>query len=493
MDNKKNESNKGDFDLVKEILNKGMRLTPEAIELVGAIENKKEIFESIIEGEFTIITKDDLESIIAEYEKVPEPKVEIKRSSDFEPIAKDYSPRLKFYPEKDVTNKSRCTGKPEDFILYFRNRLSATKDLFKSRISDRPLVGIKDIKKYQNETIRIIGMVIDKRSSKKDNYVIEIEDEEDSILVIATKSDEEAYKAAEQVVEDDIIMFEGRPYSSIFITKEIIWPDLPAIKEKKTIREDLAVAYISDLHLGSKFFFEKEFHKFLSWLNGNEDDKELAGKIKYLIVGGDIVDGIGIYPKQEEELVVRDIYKQYEIFSDLMEQIPDYIKIISIPGNHDAVRRAQPQPAIPEELLKGKIINLGSPSWVDIEGFKHLLYHGDSLDSIISALPTCDYFHPEIPMIELLKRRNLSPIYGKNVIVPEPKDYLMIDEVPDILHMGHIHKNGYSFYRGTHVINSGTFQDITDNQLKQGHTPTPGIVPILSLRTGDVLHKKFVS
>lgn len=99
-----------------------------------------------------------------------------------------------------------------------------------------------------------------------------------------------------------------------------------------------------------------------------------------------------------------------------MEQIPDYIKIISIPGNHDAVRRAQPQPAIPEELLKGKIINLGSPSWVDIEGFKHLLYHGDSLDSIISALPTCDYFHPEIPMIELLKEEIYLPYMEKMLL-----------------------------------------------------------------------------
>ena len=30
---------------------------------------------------------------------------------------------------------------------------------------------------------------------------------------------------------------------------------------------------ISDLHIGSKFFMEKEFQSFLEWLNGNDRDR----------------------------------------------------------------------------------------------------------------------------------------------------------------------------------------------------------------------------
>ncbi|MFA5382942.1 MAG: DNA-directed DNA polymerase II small subunit [Candidatus Micrarchaeia archaeon] len=480
-------------EFIQEILNKGMRLTPEALELVEKIENKKNTLNLLIEGNFKIITKDDIESIISEYEKIPEPEVEIRRSDSFEPIAKEYSPRIRLYPDKDITNNSRCTGKPEDFVAYFRSRMSMMKSLLHERMGENPIIKISDLRKRPNEGVRLIGMIVEIRTSQKGNLILEVEDEEDIGLVIVTKSDKDLFDLASKITLDDILLFDGKVYNGLLMAKEINWPDIPIMKEKKKIEEDLAVAYLSDLHVGSRFFLEKEFNKFLDWLNGNERDKELAGKIKYISISGDIADGIGAYPGQEEELIVKDIYKQYEIFSDLMEKVPDYIKIIVSPGNHDAVRRAQPQPQISDELLKGKgMLKVGSPSWVDLEGFKHLIYHGDSLDSIISSLSNCDYAHPEIPMIELLKRRNLSPIYGKNVIVPEKKDYLMIDEVPDILHMGHIHKNAYSVYRGVHIINSGTFQERTEFQIKQGHIPTPGIVPILLMKTGEVIHKKFI-
>lgn len=479
-------------EFIKEISDKGMRLTPEAIEVILKIDEVKHIFDTLVKEEVTIITKEDIEGILASHEKIPEPKVEIKRSNLFKPIAKEYSSNIQVYPDKDITNKSRCTGKTEDFVAYFRNRMLMTKSLLSERRGDRPIIRIGELKDKPNLDVRVIGMVVEKRDSKKGNLVIEIEDEKDIGLVIIMKNDEQTYPLVEKIVLDDILLFEGRVYNGILIAKEIIWPDLPVIHEKKTIDEDLAVAYLSDLHVGSNLFMEKEFDKFLDWLNGNGENKELAGKIKYISISGDIVDGIGVYPGQEEELIVKDIYKQYEIFSELIEKVPDYVKIIVGPGNHDAVRRAQPQPQIPKELLTGKAIKVGSPAWIDLEGFKHLIYHGDSLDSIISSLSNCDYVHPEIPMIELLKRRNLSPIYGKNPIVPEQKDYLFIDEIPDVLHMGHVHKNGYSIYRGTHVINSGTFQERTNFQIKQGHVPTPGIVPILLMKTGEVIHKKFL-
>jgi len=88
--------------------------------------------------------------------------------------------------------------------------------------------------------------------------------------------------------------------------------------------------------------------------------------------------------------------------------------------------------------------------------------------------------------IELLKRRHLSPVYGENPIVPERHDYLFINEVPDILHYGHVHHNGYANYRGTTIINAGTWQDTTDYALKQGHLPTPCQLPIYNVRSGNL-------
>jgi len=52
-----------------------------------------------------------------------------------------------------------------------------------------------------------------------------------------------------------------------------------------------------------KQFLPREFEKFVSWLRGevgDEKQKDIARKTKYIIVLGDIVDGVGIYPEQEK-------------------------------------------------------------------------------------------------------------------------------------------------------------------------------------------------
>lgn len=84
-------------------------------------------------------------------------------------------------------------------------------------------------------------------------------------------------------------------------------------------------------------------------------------------------------------------------------------------------------------------------------------------------------------------------MYGGNLIIPEKVDYFVIEEEPDVLHCGHVHKNGYANYRGTLVINSGTFQDRTEYQVKQGHVPTPAIVPVYEAKYGKLKSIDFKS
>jgi DNA polymerase II small subunit len=89
-------------------------------------------------------------------------------------------------------------------------------------------------------------------------------------------------------------------------------------------------------------------------------------------------------------------------------------------------------------------------------------------------------------MVEYLKRRNLVPTYGSDGIAPESRDYLSITRIPDILHCGHVHTNGYAVYHGVSVINSGTFQGKTKYQEELGHVPTPARVPIMNLSSGEL-------
>jgi DNA polymerase II small subunit len=181
------------------------------------------------------------------------------------------------------------------------------------------------------------------------------------------------------------------------------------------------------------------------------------------------------------------------MFDDFIGDLPDYVEVIVSPGNHDAVRRGEPQPALGKDLISCDVTSIGNPSNVTIEGFKHLIYHGSSIDSMIANIPGSSYAHPEKVMVEYLRRRHLSPVYGGNLIIPENVDYMVIEDPPDIFHAGHVHKNGYTQYRGTLVINSGTFQDRTDFQIKQGHIPTPALVPVFEMKSGRLHTLDFKS
>ena len=65
----------------------------------------------------------------------------------------------------------------------------------------------------------------------------------------------------------------------------------------------------------------------------------LDDDINYLVIAGDVVDGIGIFPGQDKELAISDIYEQYEKAAQYLNAVPKHIKIIISPGNHDAVRQ----------------------------------------------------------------------------------------------------------------------------------------------------------
>ncbi|MEM3362521.1 MAG: DNA-directed DNA polymerase II small subunit [Candidatus Anstonellaceae archaeon] len=419
-------------------------------------------------------------------------EVEIVRADKFKPIAKEYSPRIKIVEQECQTINS--LGTVETFVSYFRDRLEQQRSILSNRQSNLPIVRLDQLSKYSGQDVRIIGMVYDKRLTSKGNLLVELEDEYGQARVVVPSS-ENCFREAQGIIRDDIIAIDGRVLENMFIAKNILWPDISVLKSFPQCQEDLAIVYLSDLHFGSRYFLEKPFKRFLRWLEGKEGNEQLASKVKYIIIAGDLVDGIGVYPSQEDDLLIKDIFEQYREFEKAIEQIPDYISVIIGPGNHDAVRRAEPQPKIDKSLLDNKndsFILINSPAIVKIEELTHLIYHGTSLDSLISNIPGMSYAKPELAMKEILKRRHLSPIYGDNLIVPSSKDFMLIKLEPDVLHMGHIHKNAAEKYRGVLMINSGTYQDRTDYQIKMGHVPTPAITPVLEIKSAQLSHLKFL-
>ena len=282
---------------------------------------------------------------------------------------------------------------------------------------------------HSSGTVNLIGMVTDKKPSRG-GYAIKfsLDDQTGEIDVIVRNDDRnfKTYESMNHLIKDEVVFVSGFLKvdmsfgSRILFANKIIWPDIPMGHKSHIPSCPVSFALLSDLHIGSDNFLENVFSRFTRYLNGEigtARDQEEAGKIKYVIVCGDLVDGIGIYADQINELEITDIYKQYEKAAELFAQIPDYVKIIYIPGNHEPVRKAIPHPAVPSKysqpFLDLGVTSLGDPSLIDLHGIQFLLYHGDGIIDMNNNIPGLLSNKPADTMREMLRCRHLSPTFGK--------------------------------------------------------------------------------
>lgn len=390
---------------------------------------------------------------------------------------------------RDVTGKSTCEGTLDDFSRYFASRLAMIGPMLRAR---RELVGSVDIARAKKLTreVRFIGMVADVRATKKGDRVLEVEDETDTAPVFISQTSD-LFK--DPVLPDEVIGVVGRPTEKgLIIAEQVVRPDILTPRAFPATKDAVSVAFISDVHVGSKTFLRQKWDAFTAWMNGTD---EVAQSIKYLVLAGDVVDGIGVYPRQEEELAIDDIFAQYEEVARLLGAIPDHVNMILLPGNHDAVRPAEPQPALPQDVAKlfdSNVTFVGNPCSFTVHGVRILAYHGRSLDDFVYSLPGMSYARPLDGMREMLRRRHLAPLYGgKTPIAPEAEDYLVIDEVPDVFVAGHVHAVGMDEYKGVKIVNASTWQAQTSYQKMHNIIPQPARVPILNLGTGRGTIKEF--
>ncbi len=374
-------------------------------------------------------------------------------------------------------------GTVDDFKNLFQDRFRRLTRFLRMRIQ---LHNATDIKYLENGKVSVIGMVSDWKITSNGNLMFTLEDMTGQVKCF--------YNDEGVVLNDEIIGVVGT-YSderNMIYVDEIIRPGILPVNHDRRIREPISVAIISDVHIGSKTFLRKRWEKFIAWLKGGKDGAE---SIKYLIIGGDLVDGIGVYPNQERELEITDIFKQYEALAKYINDLPDYIKVIMIPGNHDIVRIAEPQPPLPEEIEKmfnGNVMLLSNPAALSIHGYKFLIYHGASLNNIVELVPGMSYEKINDAMKLLLEMRHLSPIYGEKVpLAPLHRDFLVIDTRPDVFITGHVHTFSYQKYKGVHLVNASTWQAQTLYQKMMNFKPDPGKVAVLELHTDSMLHYNF--
>ena len=400
----------------------------------------------------------------------------------------------------DVQKKKEVS----DFVDYFRARYNSLKNLLMSRPGLHNVISINRVlNRNGKEKVALIGLVKDKSVSKNGNILLTLEDMTGEIKVLVNKNKSELFESANDVQLDEVIGVVGTNSDKIVFVNAVLFPDIPINNELKKSGKEEYMVFISDLHVGSKVFFEKNFLRFISWINGDygsDEHKEIAKKVKYLFIVGDLVEGVGIYPDQDKDLVIPDIYDQYSQLSDYLSKVRKDVKIILMGGNHDALRLSEPQPVIDKRMASSlyeleNAVFVTNPSVVNISsyegfsGFNILLYHGGSFpylsENVDSIRKNGRLDRPDLIMKYLLQRRHLIVSHTSTLYVPGKEDPLVIDRVPDFFVSGHIHKTVVNNYRNVTMIGCGCWTDQTENQEKRGIVPDPNRIVLINLQTRE--------
>lgn len=437
-----------------------------------------------------VITKSVLDEVLKLEEPVPKPVLTGKK--EFRPLASEVEAQVEVL--LDPTKRISSGGDVQHFLHLFRDRFEKIQKIFRRQMTTRDAITIDQAHRSPDGTrLKFICMIREKRETKK-AVVFEVEDLESSARVIALKESKELYEKASRVVVDEVVCVECVKRGEVFVARDFILPEIPHHTPRRA-ETSVSALLISDFHIGSRMFMEKEVRHLVGWLRGRVGsgfEKKIAESVKYVVVAGDLVDGIGVYPGQEDELEVISIYEQYEKAAEILSEIPEYVEIVIIPGNHDATRQALPQPAISQSYAKKlyelhNVRMLGNPCVVRLHEVEILVFHGQSMEDLAFSVPGMAVDKPEKTQAYMLRARHLAPVYGqKTPIAPELEDILVVESVPDVFHAGHVHVTGMDRYRGVLILNSGAWQTQTPYQVRKGLTPTPGRSPIVNLATLEV-------
>ena len=383
----------------------------------------------------------------------------------------------------------------KDFVGHFRARYQEIQRMLMSRPElQQNLISLGKLS-GNRQTMSFIGIVTEKRITKNKNLIVKFEDLTGEISALVKQDNEELFPKADELQLDDIVGIRASGNNELAFIHEIVFPEV-MIHEKMKFEEDANIVFLSDLHCGSDRHLKKSFDRFLEWLNG--DDEE-AKKVKYIFFVGDNVDGVGVFPGQEDVLDLKSMNEQYGLLASYLSKVPKNITMFMCPGQHDATWVGEPQPLIdkkyaPQLYEIENLVLVTNPSWVKLkEGekeFKILMYHGASLNFLINGMAELRemnaYLCPAKAVKHLLKRRHLAPSHGvSHSIVYTPngkKDHLVISEMPDVLCTGEVHRLDVESYNGVLIVTGSCWQAQTLFEEKTGHVPEPGRVAVMNLK-----------
>ena len=404
-------------------LNKGFQIHPDALEILHKIDVRelgqiiKDVVKEKTKQKQFLINEEDFEIYLG--------------------IKDDEEHQVEFEILSDPTEKITSAEGVEGYGALFASRFNKLRQIMSDRPESKKVKDIESVKSItkNDDELYVWGLVTDRKSDRNITKIT-VEDPTSSMEIVVFEGD--LKDAADTLLMDQFAMFKIVPAKNGgFFAKDIILPDIPEHTTNRSKTETYAV-FLSDLHVGSKFFMEEELSEFIKWISSADP---IARKIRFVVIGGDLIDGVGVFPGQDKVLDQLTTEDQLQKTFEVLDKIPKHIKVFLISGNHDAGRKALPQPAIPKmynsELWdRENFFMLGNPSMVSLNGVKVLMYHGQSIDDVVRTTPGVSYDKPAAVMRHFLKARHMSPIYGSRTpIAPETEDMMVIDDAVSYTHL----------------------------------------------------------
>lgn len=384
----------------------------------------------------------------------------------------------------------------KDFTGNFRARYQQLQRILMQRHElQNNLVSIGKISTSRT-SLSVIAIVKEKRITKNKNLILTLEDLTGEVTALVKFDKEEVFAKAEELLLDDVVGVKASGNRDMVFIHDIIYPDV-FLHEKMKFENEMCAAFLSDVHAGSDRHLKRSIGNFLEWLNSED---LTAKKIKYIFFVGDNVDGVGIFPGQERFLELRNMEEQYRLLASYLRKIPKHITIFMCPGQHDAVRVAEPQPIIGKKYAAElheleNLILVTNPAMIKLvekdKEFKILMYHGASIHYFINEIKSLRVMKahscPAKAVCQMLKRRHLAPTHSSVVYIPNAEaDPLVIGEIPDVIATGEVHRLDIENYNGVLILTGSCWQAQTDFEEKVGNIPDPGKVSVLNLKTREL-------
>ena len=136
--------------------------------------------------------------ILEATETIKDTKVKFKRNEQKTNVQYD------FKIIQDTSKKSYTSGEIENLISYFKSRYEKLSNILSKRPELRNYTKIADIDDSQ-DTLSLILMVKEIRSSKNGHKIVEFEDDTGNISVLFSNKNDELFAEAEKLVRDEVI------------------------------------------------------------------------------------------------------------------------------------------------------------------------------------------------------------------------------------------------------------------------------------------------